>query len=366
MRIKSTILSSFLLFVLSSSVVAQIQVNQSKADSLLLTLVSEGYTQGVAAAMAIDGITAWIKADGTIDANGKVAHKTNTKNRTASIAKPITAVAVMQLVENGKLDLDAPIQTYLPDFPKSNLGDITTRHLLNQTSGIDAYQGKEAATQKEYSTLNDAMKVFSNRPLLFKPGTKYFYTTYGYVVLGAIIEKASGMDYGSYMQVNIFDPAGMTNSGIEKFGKKYENKSGIFHAKKKGKISIVKNVNNLSNRVPAGGFYSTAEDLLAFGDALLSGKLISEASMEDMFFDPGIRPKDAGNPYTKGWHIYGNSDKLGRVMGHSGGQYGASSQLMVLPKIKTVIVIMANTSGSLSHVRNHTIRLINCLIPAEK
>ena len=350
-----------LLSLFAVNATSQIAYNDTKADSLLHSLIKEGLTVGSAAAVSIDGKIIWKKAAGSMDRKGQKPFYTTTKNRTASIAKSITAVAAMQLVESSKIDLDAPIQTYLPAYPQSKLGQITTRHLLNHTSGIGGYKGKEASTQTDYPTLTNAMEVFKDRELLFAPGSQYSYTSYGYVVLGAIIESASGMAYSAYMQEHIFTPAGMTSTGIEITGQSYEYKNEVLHRNGKGKISGVKKVNNISGRVPAGGFYSTVEDLVAFGNALLDGTLISKASMEDMFHDPKIRPIDAGNPYTSGWHIYNNKAPAGRIMGHSGGQFGVSSQLMVLPELNAVVAIMANTSGSLNEVRNQSIRLISCM-----
>ncbi|MGK0391738.1 MAG: serine beta-lactamase-like protein LACTB [Maribacter sp.] len=124
----------------------------------------------------------------------------------------------MQLIEQGKMDLDLPIQSYIPDYPKYKKIQITTRHLLSHTSGIDGYKdGRESNTTTAYATLYDALDLFKNRDLLFDPGRQYSYTTYGYTVLAAIMENVSGQTFEAYMQENIFDKAGMTNTGVEKF-----------------------------------------------------------------------------------------------------------------------------------------------------
>ena len=197
-----------------------------EVNALLEKIVSEKKVMGVVAAYSVDGKTVAIAAAGYANKKAKKQFTTETQLRMGSIAKPMTALAVMQLVEQGSLDLDAPIQTYIPDYPKHSKTQITTRHLLSHTSGIGGYKdGRESNTTKDYPTLYDALSLFKDRTLLFEPGTQYSYTTYGYTVLGVIIERVSGLTFEEYMQKNIWDKAGMTKTGVDKFGVKMENKS---------------------------------------------------------------------------------------------------------------------------------------------
>ncbi|MFT6809796.1 MAG: CubicO group peptidase (beta-lactamase class C family) [Saprospiraceae bacterium] len=128
----------------------------------------------------------------------------------------MSTVAIFQLIEAGRLDLVAPIQKYLPDFPKKKKGTITTRHLLSHASGIGAYKnGKESENKIHYASLMDALVVFQDRELQSAPGTSFNYTSYGYVVLGMVIEEISSLSYEFYMKKNVFDPAEMTNTATE-------------------------------------------------------------------------------------------------------------------------------------------------------
>ncbi|MEN0051982.1 MAG: serine hydrolase domain-containing protein, partial [Bacteroidota bacterium] len=191
-----------------------------------------GVTSGVAqnGQLIWKGGAGWNNRKNSIPADGNMLH------RTASITKPMTAVAILQLVEKGKIDLDVPIQTYLPEFPKKSEGDITTRHLLQNTSGIKPYKNqREGTPKKHYPTLLDAIATFQDRALAFEPGTDYLYTTYGYVVLGAIIEKVSGQTYHDYMQENIWSKANMKHTSLEIKGNEYPNKAELYH-KLKGKF----------------------------------------------------------------------------------------------------------------------------------
>jgi CubicO group peptidase (beta-lactamase class C family) len=190
--------------------------------------------------------------------------------------------------------------------------------------------------------------------LLFEPGTKYFYTTYGYVILGRIIEEVSGSSYGAYMKENIFDKAGMTNTGIENIEDQYDNKSCLYH-KGKRKAREGKQ-NDLSNRVPGGGFYSTLEDVLKFGNALLEGKLIRDSTLQQMIVSEPVEYD--GNKYGLGWFLYGPAPNENLVIGHSGGQTGCTSQLMIIPKSKTVVVVLSNTSGTYPDIATFASNLI--------
>lgn len=317
------------------------QDKNQEAQSLLDDLMNRNITTGTVAGYSVNGKTIWKSAAGYANRKDKVPMTENTITRIASITKAFTAIAVMQLVEQNLVNVDSPIQKYVPSFPKKKKGTITVRHLLEHSSGIDGYKNnKERETKKEYPRLTDAMNVFKNRKLKFKPGTDYSYTTYGYVVLGVLIENVSGISYEEYIQKNIFDKAGMIHTKLEKFGVPVENKSSLY-SNRKGKI-MEPETNNLSNRIPAGGYYSTVDDMLAFGNAVIENKLIKESTLALMTQNNGL--KKEGNPQGFGWFLYGGKQTPNRVIGHSAGQTGVSGQLLIIPETKTVTVALANTS----------------------
>lgn len=297
---------------------------------------------GAASGVAQKGKLIWKGGAGWSDRKNNIPADGNMLHRTASIAKPMTAVAILQLVEKEKIDLDVPIQTYLPEFPVKPEGDITTRHLLYNISGIKPYKNNmEGMPKKHYPTLLDAIATFQDRDLAFEPGTDYLYTTYGYVVLGAIIEKVSEQNYGDYMQENIWSKVNMKNTSLEIKGQEYANKAKLYH-KLKNKFLSAPNT-NLSLKYPGGGIQSTVEDLLNFGHAILNNELISAETFEMMITDSG--KKKQGNPYGMGWFLYGEHPEYGRLIGHSGSQSGTSTQLMILLDQGIVAATLSNTSG---------------------
>lgn len=337
---------------------------QQDANQLLQTSISENKFVGVTAGFSIDSTIVWAAGAGYSNSDQKTAFTEATLTRIASLVKPMTAIAIMQLYEQNKIDLDKAIQEYIPDFPVKKAGAITVRQLLSHTSGIAEYQSdKERENKKEYPTLKDATDIFKDRDLTGTPGAVYQYSTYGYVVLGLIIEKVSGMTYENYMQKNIWDKAGMAHTGIEHYGKNYPGKSELYHKNNKGKIKS-QTPTNLSDRVPGGGIYSCLTDMLKFGRAVINNDLIKANTLEEMLQNPGIRKE--GNPYGFGWFLYGENPKYGNVFGHGGAQTGASAQMMILPKEKTAIVVLSNTSGANQEATNLSIQLFDIAAAANQ
>lgn len=328
-----------------------------EAERLLQETVSDKMFMGVVAGFSMGEKGGWQSAAGYADEKNDIKFTTKTRTRIASIVKSFTALAIMQLYEQGLVDLDDPIQHYIQDYPKKDKGEITVRQLLNHSSGVPAYKSyKETETIKDYPTLKEAMAVFEDRPLINKPGETFSYTTYGYVILGSIIEKITGRSYEDYIQKEILDKAGMNDTGIEKYGKLYANKSVLYHRSKKGKIKTAE-INNLSNRIPAGGYYSTLDDLLSFGHAVLDHKLVKESTLQLMLKNNGL--KKEGNPYGFGWYLYGGESKPEAAFGHSGAQTGVSAQLLIIPKRKSITVVLANTSGVWDHAFGLSAQLSN-------
>lgn len=346
-----------LIIALFISSIGFAQDDAVEAQTLLDQLVNENKVVGAAGGYSINGQAIWQSASGYSNQETKQVFTPTTVTRIASIAKPMTALAVMQLVEQNLIDLDAPIQLYIPDYPKQKKIQITTRHLLSHTSGIAGYKNsKETETTEEYASLYDALNIFKDRELLFEPGTQYNYTTYGYTVLGVIVESASGQKFEEYLQKNIWDKAGMANTGVVKYGQKKTNQSSLYQQNSKGKNRQGKE-NNLSNRIPGGGIYSTLEDMLRFGNAVLNKSLVKESTLDLMREHHSLEKEKNG--YGFGWFLYNPKPNEGAIIGHSGEQTGAATQLVIAPELKLVVVILSNTSGTYKYVTPATFNLFS-------
>lgn len=361
------IIVSFLHPILSiaqSPLVSNPVLLSAKADTLLLKTIEAKEHVGISAGVYADEKIIWAKGAGMANREKKVPATAKMIHRIASISKPMTAVAILQLVEKGQIDLDAPIQEYVPEFPVKPEGAITTRQLLTHTSGINHYSGsKDGFSTKPYATLLEAMNRFKDRKLVGTPGKVYTYTTYGYVVLGVIIEKVSGMEYEAYMKKHVWEPAGMLSTSVERNNKQLANKAGLYKITDKEDLKNDLNT-DLSMKIPGGGIQSTTEDLLRFGKAILNNTLLKQETLDVMLVDPKIR--QGGNPYAMGWFIYKDaSNENGRIIGHSGSQAGTSTQLMIMLDKKVVVAVVSNTRNQWNNVFGLTDQLLDYTINIE-
>jgi len=350
---------------MSARISAQTEHYALSAQAMIEEMVETDKVVGISAAIYQENGMDWTGSAGFMDLINKTPSNNQMIHRTASISKPMTAVAILQLYENGKLLLKDPIQKYLPDFPVHDKDTITILHLLQHSSGIKAYKSsKEAFSHKNYPSLLDAINVFKHRGLEHKPGSAFLYSTYGYVVLGAIIEKVSGQSYREYMKNNIWDPSDMHNTDIEVKGKQYANKSLLYTADG-NKGFILEQQTDLSIKIPGGGIQSTVGDLVKFGRAIMNHTLIKKETYQLMITDSGIKKR--GNPYGLGWFLYAREDSpSGRIIGHSGAQAGTATQFMILPDKNTVIAVLSNTTGAWNDIFSLVDRLDDIILKPDQ
>lgn len=230
--------------------------------------------------IARQGRPVFAKAYGFADRERKLPNTLDTRFRVGSMDKMFTAVAILQLVQAGKLRLTDTLGTYLTDYPNKEIAaKVTIEELLSHTGGTGDIFGPEFdAHRLELRTVHDYVKLFGSRAPLFEPGTKFAYSNYGFVLLGAIIEKISGESYYDYVDRRVFRPAGMTSSGFEPESAAAPNRSiGYTHAPSGWRS----NADTLPYRgIPAGGGYSTVGDLLAFANALQAQRLLDAKHLE--------------------------------------------------------------------------------------
>ena len=332
---------------------------------------------GLSVAIAVDNKLMYSNGFGMADLEHSVPAKANTVYRTASIAKSMTATAVMQLAEQGKIDLDAPIQKYCPAFPKKQW-PITARQLLGHLSGVRHYaKPGEASGKEHYDTIAESLALFKDDPLLHEPGTKYNYTTYGYSILGCAVEGASGMIYEDYMREHVFKPAGMNETRTDDYRLIIPNRSrGYLRldersysqlpdvVKRLAKVDGIYNaaLHDTSMKVPGGGLVSTAEDLVRFALAINSGALVKRDTLNHMW----TKQKTKGGEETSyglGWGV-GETDDGYKFVSHSGGQAGTSTLLVFIPEKGFAVGVMSNLQGASLMGIIQQIR--NILSPSEK
>lgn len=283
----------------------------------------------------------WAKGFGYADLENKTPAKAESAYRLASVTKPMTAVAVLQLAEEGKIDLEAEVQEYVPYFPKKPW-PVRVGLLLGHLGGIPHYVNyDEEGHFKYHKDTREAIAVFEHFDLVAEPGTEYNYTSYGYNLLGAVIEGASGQSYREYMRDHVWGPAGMDATGMDDPYELIPNRVRGYR-RINGEIKNSEFV-DISSRFAAGGTRSTVIDLIKFAQGLLSGKLLSDETMNTMW--TSMATADGYfTDYGQGWGIGGVNGRF-RVA-HSGGQPETSTYLVIFPADRFAMAIATNLESS--------------------
>jgi CubicO group peptidase (beta-lactamase class C family) len=291
--------------------------------------------------VAKDGEVLFDKAYGLADREQEIPNTLQTRFRIGSMNKMFTAVAILQLVEAGTVELTAPLGTYLPDYPNKDVAaKVTIHHLLTHTGGTGDIFGPEfVAHRTELRTLADYVELYGERGPEFEPGSRWAYSNYGMLLLGVVIEKVTGQSYYDYVEEHVYEPAGMSRTGSLPEDKPVPDRS-IGYMQQPGTPDWMPNTDTLPYRgTSAGGGYSTVEDLARFADALVSHKLLSPESTELLI--TGKVDSGPGTRYAYGFEDARDEDGDGAV-GHGGGAPGMNGDLRIYPKSGYVIAVLAN------------------------
>ena len=312
-----------------------------KADAIVKQFVADKNIPGMSISVYKDGNIIWSKGFGYADVQNKVpVNPSKTLFRIGSVSKTLAANTMGVLIQEGKLNPDATVQTYVPNFPEKEY-PITVKQVAGHLAGIRHYKGDEFLSNKSYATVNEGLQIFANDPLLFKPGTKYGYSTYGYTVISAAIEGASGEAFLPFIQKNIFDTIGMSNTMPEWADKSYPNRTK-FYEFSDGENKEAPVVDN-SYKWAGGGFIATTEDLIKFGVANLSYDYLNKETLDLLM---ATQHTSDGKPtyYGMGWVT--NHDYSGRAwFGHSGGSVGGTTMFLINKEENMVIAYAINRSS---------------------
>jgi CubicO group peptidase (beta-lactamase class C family) len=288
-----------------------------------------------AALVARDGRIVFDKGYGSANLEWQIPNDGDTKFRLGSITKQFTAVSIMLLRERGKIDLEAPVKTYLPDAPAAWDG-VTVFHLLNHSSGIPNFTSfDDYGKSKTLPTnLDELIARFSDKPLEFAPGEQHAYSNSGYILLTAIVEKASGQSYADFVEENLFTPLGMADSG-------YDSHDAIVPRRASGYVPTQKgpmHAEYIDMSIPqgAGALYSTAHDLLKWETGLFGGKVLKPESLE-LLVTPYKGDYALGLQVTK--------TDAGTTISHGGGIEGFNTWLGYDPGSKITVAVLSNING---------------------
>lgn len=313
-------------------------------DKVVQEAMEKGKIVGLAVGIIENGQVAFLKGYGLADREGNVPVSSKTMFRWASVSKPVTAVAAMQLVEKGQLDLEADIRNFVPEFPKQEQV-ITTRQLLCHQGGIVHYtNGKVVKTKRQYPMSNPFVDVvlaldnFKESSLVCKPGEKMSYSTHGYILVSAVVERAGKGSFAKQVHDRIAKPLGMKT-----FRPDYQWEQIPYRAVgyvKRGDEIIPSTDTDVSWKLGGGGFISNIEDMARFANGLINRKLVSEETEKKMW-TPQELSDGTATEYGLGFWVRMTDDGKLRVS-HSGGQEKTRTMMIVSPSEKRGIVLMTN------------------------
>jgi serine beta-lactamase-like protein LACTB, mitochondrial len=318
---------------------------KTQIEAAAAKFMASTHAPGIAVAVVENGEYEWAEGFGLADVENNAPASEHTLFRLGSISKSLTAAGAMELVDRGKLDLDAPVQKYCPAFPQKKW-PVTTRLVMGHLAGIRHYKGGpddlEIGNTKHFDDpIQAGLDFFKNEPLLSEPGKEYHYSTQGYTVVGCVMEGASGEKYVAYMRQNVFAPAGMENTqaddrfAIIPYRTRFYSKTGS---------GTVQNADFLdsSYKIPGGGWISSAEDMARFEVAILNDKLMKPVTRDVMWTASKPSAHDGGG-YGLGWGTF--SEGGVRYVGHSGGQQGCSTDFLIAPEKRVGVVVLTNMDG---------------------
>lgn len=290
--------------------------------------------------IAKSGRPVFARAYGLADREHQIPITLDTRFGMASVGKMFTAIAVLQLVEARKVRLDDPVGKYLTDYPNQEVASkVTIRELLNHTGGTGDIFGPEFNTHtSELHTNGDYIRLFGSRPLRFEPGSRFEYSNYGYVILGAVIDRVSGQKYDDYVRNHIYIPAGMTSTALPEPGDKPVPNLGLGYTRRGGETWHTSRGAEQVRGTASGGGYTTVTDLLHLANALDGNKLLDARDTELLKTGDGATP--IGIHYTYGFEVVTLNGV--RSFGKAGGGPGTDNNFSICPAAGYVVAVLAN------------------------
>lgn len=334
-------ISSFLCW---SSLPAQHASDQFKSEIEKASFLIEAHKEmtnvpGIQVAVMIDGELIWSESFGHSNIEEDEPVNPKTKFRIASVSKSVTSMALGKLIESNQLNIDEDIRAYVPEFPQKSF-PITARELAASVAGIRHYNSSDPRYNTiNYPTIIDALEVFKSDPLQFEPNTSYQYSSYGWVLLSAALESASGQSFFDLME-NSWDELGMANTSFDYPDKQIHNKSTFYVLGKKDQREQAPEENR-SYMYAGGGYLSTAEDLVKMGNQLIKNQYFS-AETRRVLTSTHVLENGDSTYYGLGWET--GQSRLGvPVIFHGGSMQSARSHLVIYPEQNVVFAYLSNT-----------------------
>ena len=322
-------------------------VEKTRAGARAL-LVQENLP-GLSLAVAVDGKIVWAEGFGYANVERRAPVTPNTRFRTGSVSKTLTSAAAALLYDRGRIDLDAPVQTYVPAYPQKQ-STVTTRQLLGDIAGVHRLRGEnnnnDNVPRGHCTSLTRALEIFAGEPLAFEPGTRYRYSTYGWILLSAVVEGAAAKSFATFMSDEVFGPLGMDRTVMEGTAPSDADTVSFYGTKRS--FGVDQGVTdaaeeNYSCFFGAGGFFSTPSDLIRLGSAMLKPGLLKPETIA-LFQTPLQLTSGASTGFALGWKVddIQLAGKPARVLRHRARLFGGTTSLSIFPDLGLVVAAMSN------------------------
>jgi len=304
---------------------------------------------GLSIAIVKNGQLWWSTGFGLADVGQGTQATSNTLYRAGSLVKPLTATAILQLMESGKIDADKPVWQYCKAYSEKK-ETVTVRKLLSHTSGVRTYNmpwsqyEKELFSKTRYKSVTDAISIFANDELAYPPGSRYLYSSYGYNLLGCVVESVMGSTFMEYLENKVLSPSRMENTIVDRAEEIVINRANHYRRDRKGRL-INEQYVDMTNKIPSGGLLSTVNDIAKFAQNYMAGKLLSADSMKYARM-PGTLSNSTNISYGAGWELPELLvEESSPEIFHSGLTPGATAIMYLYPEKQDAIIIMSNVYG---------------------
>jgi serine beta-lactamase-like protein LACTB, mitochondrial len=357
-------------FIVATAAFAQ-QTPRALAHDYVQSIWRSSGAPGVSAAVAVGGRMVYSEGFGYADLENLVPATGATVYDVGSVSKVMTAVAVMQLVERGKIALDDPVTKYVAGLPPQD-APITIRHILTHESGIRHYRGSDFPddadeNMKGYKSFDAAIGIFKNDPLLFKPGQYYFYSSYAVNLLQGVIEKVSGVPFEDYMRANVWSPAGMSSSSFDVPERIVPRRARGYYVLKG--VTTNQPFGDLTYKFASGGMMASVDDLARFGVAINHDLLLNAATKAQMFTPvPMVKRFGEDGPIAEFefaqaliWRVF-KDDKGRTFVNHCGTVQGFNACIVDYPA-EDVVAVIAGNGYPVNPARREAVALAGYFFP---
>ena len=335
----------------------------TKARAIMEQIVNDNQAAGLAITIIKDGKKVFSEGVGYADLeNQKKVDPGKTMFRIGSVSKPFTSTAVAKLYEEGKVDLNADARKYVPQFPPKKYS-FTVKQVAGHLSGIRHYNGQDAEyfNTKRYNSIDEALTLFADDTLLFKPGEQFKYSSFGYNLMSAIIEGASDKTYFEYLQKEIFNKIGMNHTSPDYLDSIIIGRSGCYQFDSTAHSFINTRYVDNSYKWAGGGFLSTSEDIAKFAWAFHNGEILNDTT-KALFTKPEILNNGEKVEYALGWTSVGEDAFGNRNYGHGGTAVGGSANMRIYPDANLVMGFAKNTWKQNKDLRPALAEIVNLFI----